>query len=360
MPSGSSTKELLKRSKRRRLEHQNAPPSSTPSSPVFPPTPNLPLPPPFSLDSMSSPFTTPASTTTTLSICDTSLAQPKNFGEHELNASNKDERDALQALWTLEVQDRLSKLTQNTAESWIASSALKKAACHNIYSLLLLPNVHFYSGTLVEVLLLAMHTVNTPDLPKADSIHADELGTWLDKESSQACYAIKKTITENSGLNVADLAAELLSLAHANHVPSTLGLYICLALLRRHFALKHNPNSFWAKVDNELEALREGGSETYVEYFSLLKDIYDDDIQEFSDPSTTEHTVKSFTDPDFTCPRWLWELYAVAPQVKCLPKKKSKAKKRKQITTDDEEDNSHDNGPRNENNHSEGIAEGEQ
>ncbi|KAJ6563258.1 hypothetical protein B0H10DRAFT_1966155 [Mycena sp. CBHHK59/15] len=376
MPSGSSTKELLERSKRRRLERQNAPPSSTPSSPVFPQTPNLPLPPPFSLDSTSSPFTTPASTTTTLSIRGTSLAQLKNFGERELKrvklepatdsdfrtylaTSNKDERDALQALWTLQVRDQLSKLTQNTAESWTASSALEKTARRNIYSLLLLPNVHFYSGTLVEVLLLAMHTVNTPDLPKPDSIHADELGTWLGEEISQARYAIKKTIGENSGLNVADLAAELLSLAHAHHVPATLGLYMRLALLRRHLALKHNPNSFWGKVDDELEAFREGGSEAYVEYFSLMKDIYDDDIQEFGDPSTTEHTVKSFTDPDCTCPRWLRELYIVAPQVKRLPKKKSKAKKRKRITSDDE-DNAPDNASRNENDGGEGAAEGEQ
>lgn len=88
-------------------------------------------------------------------------------------------------------------------------------------------------------------------------------------------------ISENSGLNVADLAAELLSLAHAHHVPATLGLYMRLALLvsfifsalfiiiisfkRRHLALKHNPNSFWGKVDDELEAFREGGSEAYIE-----------------------------------------------------------------------------------------------
>lgn len=91
-----------------------------------------------------------------------------------------------------------------------------------------------------------------------------------------------------------------------------------------------------------------------------MKDIYDDDIQEFSDPSTTEHTVKSFTDPDFTCPRWLRELYTVAPQVKRLPKKKSKAKKRKQITSDNEEDNAHDDAPLNENVDGEGAAESEQ
>src|ERR1700761_6847243 len=85
MPSVSSTKELLERSKRRRLERQNAPPSSIPSSPLFPQTPNLqlPMPPPFSLDPTPSPFATPASTTT-LSIRGTSMTQLKNFGEREL------------------------------------------------------------------------------------------------------------------------------------------------------------------------------------------------------------------------------------------------------------------------------------
>jgi hypothetical protein len=42
-----------------------------------------------------------------------------------------------------------------------------------------------------------MRAVNTPDLPNADSIHADELGTWLGEEISQARYAIKKKVIVN-------------------------------------------------------------------------------------------------------------------------------------------------------------------
>lgn len=79
--------------------------------------------------------------------------------------------------------------------------------------------------------------------------------------------------------------------------------------------------------------------------FRLLEDIYADDIEQFNDPSTTENTVNSFTDPNFTCPRWLRELYKVAPQVKRLPKQKSKTKKRKRvILEDDDEAGPHDNG----------------
>jgi hypothetical protein len=93
-----------------------------------------------------------------------------------------------------------------------------------------------------------MRTVTTPDLPNSDSVHVDELVAWLNKEISQARYAIKKKvcyhltcddvlmfchwqIIENSRSNVADIAEELLSLTHARFVPHTLGLYMRLALL---------------------------------------------------------------------------------------------------------------------------------
>ncbi|KAJ7343867.1 hypothetical protein DFH08DRAFT_1009002 [Mycena albidolilacea] len=333
-----TTKELMERAKRRRTELQNAPPSSsTPSSPVFPATPSLPTPPAFNLDPVSGPFSVSpaANNAPNFNIRGISMAQLKNFGERELKrAPSKDERDTLQALWTLQVRDQLSKLTRNTTESWTPSSALEKASRRSIYSLFLLPNLQLYSGTLVDVLLLAMRAVNTPDLPNADSIHADELGTWLGEEISQARYAIKKKIIENARLNVAELAAELLSLVHAHHVPATLGLYMRLALLRRHIGLKHNANSFWGKVDQEMETFREGGSQDFVD---LMQVIYEDDVREFGDPSTTGHTVKSFTDPNFTCPQWLRELFAVAPQVKRLPKQKGKNRKRKRSVTDVDE-----------------------
>jgi hypothetical protein len=71
--------------------------------------------------------------------------------------------------------------------------------------------------------------------------------------------------------------------------------------------------------------------------YSLMQVIYEDDVREFGDPSTTGHTVKSFTDPNFTCPQWLRELFAVAPQVKRLPKQKGKNRKRKRSVTDVDE-----------------------
>ncbi|KAJ7144227.1 hypothetical protein C8R44DRAFT_846145 [Mycena epipterygia] len=343
----ASTKALMERAKQRR--RHAPPPSSTPSSPVIPPTP-IPLPPLFDLNSSFS-------SGSALNVRGTSMAQLKNFGEHELKrvkldpctesdfrtylaTTSKDERDALQAVWTLQLRDQLSKLTQNTAEAWTPSSALEKTARRNIYSLLLLPNIQLYAGTLVDVILLAMRAVGTPDLPDSDSVHVDELTAWLGEEISQARYAIKKKIIENAGANIAEMAEVLVSLVHTQHVPHTLGLYMRLALLRRHIGLNHSANAFWGKVDNELEAFREGGTQSFVE---LLEDIYADDIEQFNDPSTTEYTVKSFTDPNFTCPRWLRELYKVAPQVKRLPKQKSKTKKRKR-SEDDDEAGPHDNG----------------
>ncbi|KAF7373882.1 hypothetical protein MSAN_00600400 [Mycena sanguinolenta] len=188
-----STKQILERSKRKRLDRQNAPPvPSTPSSLGFPPTPSSqPLPPLFDLNSTpGSLSTTPLSTA--LSIRGTSMTQLKNFGERELKrvklgpstesdfrtylaTTSKDERDTLQALWTLQVRDQLSKLTHDTVESWTPTSALEKAARRNIHCLLLLPNIQLYSGTLGDVILLAMRAVNAPDLPAPDSIHIDEL-----------------------------------------------------------------------------------------------------------------------------------------------------------------------------------------
>ena len=125
-----------------------------------------------------------------------------------------------------------------------------------------------------------MRASGTPDLPGSDSVHVDELITWLSEEISQARYAIKKKvrrptvfervltfpiflpqIIENARSNVAEMAAELLSIAHARHVPHTLGLYMRLALLassycsplihhvnlyfqRRHLGLNHSANAF--------------------------------------------------------------------------------------------------------------------
>ena len=39
-----------------------------------------------------------------------------------------------------------------------------------------------------------MRAVGTPDLPDPDSVHIDELITWLGEEISQARYAIKKKV----------------------------------------------------------------------------------------------------------------------------------------------------------------------
>ncbi|KAJ7760290.1 hypothetical protein DFH07DRAFT_957667 [Mycena maculata] len=124
-----STKELLDRAKRNRANRQNeAPALSSPSSPSLPPTPSLqPLPPLLNLNSTPGLFsTTPGPTT--LTIRGTSLAQLKNFGERELKqvklesatesdfrsylaTPSKDERDDMQAIWTLQIRDQLSKLT---------------------------------------------------------------------------------------------------------------------------------------------------------------------------------------------------------------------------------------------------------
>ncbi|KAJ7760289.1 hypothetical protein DFH07DRAFT_771917 [Mycena maculata] len=191
-----------------------------------------------------------------------------------------------------------------------------------------------YAGTLGDVILLAMRASNIPDLPDADSVHIDELAAWLGTEISQARYAVKMKIIENARSNVADMAADLLSISHARQVPHTLGLYMRLALLRRHLGLKHSANAFWGKVDDEMEDARKGGSQSFVD---LLEVIYEDDVGEFKDPSITEHRVKSFSDPTFTCPKWLRELYKVAPQVKRLPKQKSKKRKRA-VRADDEEE----------------------
>ncbi|KAJ7078982.1 hypothetical protein C8R43DRAFT_965920 [Mycena crocata] len=361
MSSALSTKEILERAKCKRLEHQNAAPtpqrhpdSSIPSSPLLPPTPGAATPlPPLNLDFASSPFANSlALTANALNIRGgTSMAQLKNFGERELKraklnaatesefrayitTNSKDEHDVLAVLWTLQLRDQISKLTQDTTESWSPTRVLEKASRHFIYSLLLLPNLQLYSGTLAEAILLAMRAVNTPDLPSADSIHVDELSSWLGDEISQARYAIKK---KNIGLNVADLAAELLSQAHAQHVPATLGLYMRLALIRRNVAQKHNANKFWGKIDEEMEAFRAEGSQAFID---AIQDLYEADVAQYSDPSSTDHTLQSFADPNFACPRWLRELHSVALQVKALPKQKSKSRKRKRtVVSDDNEGN---------------------
>ncbi|KAJ7737249.1 hypothetical protein DFH07DRAFT_966542 [Mycena maculata] len=232
-----------------------------------------------------------------------------------------DERDTLQTLWMLELTDKVNKLHQDTAATWEPSTALQKAGRKNIYSALLLPNIHLYSGNVDEVILHAMRHAEIPEVPVEGGIGSDEFLAWLGRDITLACSSIKKTIGENM---------------KTNHVPLTLGLLMRIALLCRLVGMNHSVNTFCNNVDEELEVFAQNGPDEFVEN---LETLYELDIKANGDPSKVQnnHTIQSFNDPNLTCPSWLKHLHSFAPQVKRAQKGKGRAarnKKRKRTASD--------------------------
>ncbi|KAJ7505903.1 hypothetical protein B0H11DRAFT_2186562 [Mycena galericulata] len=355
MSSAPSTKDLLSLSKRRReVREQRRLDQNTPSSPNLEPfSPLNTLVPPLNLNGTNTPnpFAT-SNNNNTLGTRSTG-ATLKAFGERALKrvkldpateskykmyleTTNRDEREALNTLWMLELTDKVNKLHQDTVAAWEPSTALQKAGRKNVYSALLLPNIHFYSGNVDEVILHAMRHAEIPEVPVEGGIGSDEFLAWLGREISLARSNIKKTIGENMKTNVSELANILLSDTHAQHVPLTLGLLMRIALLRCHVGMNHSSNTFWNKVDEELEVFTENGPDEFVEN---LETLYELDIQANGDPSEAQNdrTIESFNDPNLTCPSWLKHLHSFAPQVKRAQKGKGRAarnKKRKRTASD--------------------------
>ncbi|KAF8189470.1 hypothetical protein K438DRAFT_1971592 [Mycena galopus ATCC 62051] len=238
------------------------------------------------------------------------------------STTNIEERNALQFIHTLELKDLLAKTTEERVENWAPSNKLAKAIRKFIWALLLLPNIHFYSGTVENAVIKALRDSNVKEMPASGSFDCDTLTKFVARKFSIARYSMKKTITSSTEKGadtgyIAALAAELLT--HAPTVNATLGLYFRLAFIRAHTKANHTANEFWTKVDDQLEELH---SETPQEFVAALELIYDDDIELYVAPVGS--AFKTGDPVGDTSPQWLQNLSAAAIQVRRIKKQGTK------------------------------------
>ncbi|KAJ7847472.1 hypothetical protein B0H14DRAFT_3675982 [Mycena olivaceomarginata] len=259
-----------------------------------------------------------------------------------IETTSLEERYALKFIHTLQFEDLLSKGAEEQNASWKASKALAKTLREYIWTLLLLPNIRYYAGTVENTIISAARSNKVKGLPAANSNESPELVKWLGREFSIIRSEIKGTIKSSMEdgselVNVADLAESLLQ--HAPGVNATLGLYHRLAFIRRHLrCFNHSIHDFWPNVDEGLEELHDAGPEDFLEAMKLN---FEEDIETYRDPANSTHRPCSDTFND-SCLKDLKTLSPLAPKVQRLVTRKrsnkSKKRKREEREVDPEEE----------------------
>ncbi|KAJ7851796.1 hypothetical protein B0H14DRAFT_3660006 [Mycena olivaceomarginata] len=201
-----------------------------------------------------------------------------------IETTSLEECYALQFINTLQVEDLLNKGEEEQNVSW------KKILREYIWTLLLLPKIHYYAGT------SAARSNKVKGLPAVNSNKSPELVKWLGHEFSIIRSEIKGT--------------------HAPRVNATLGLYHWLAFIRRHLrCFNHSIHNFWPNVDKGLEELHESGPEDFLEAMKLN---FEEDIETYRDPANSTHRPCSDTFND-SCLKDLKTLLPLAPKIQPTP-----------------------------------------
>ncbi|KAK6975044.1 hypothetical protein R3P38DRAFT_3335211 [Favolaschia claudopus] len=256
-----------------------------------------------------------------------------------IQTTNQQERDALHVFHLLHTKELLVNTTEERLKEWKPSKELAKVIRDHIWTILLLPNIKYYSGNVEAQIISTMRTNKVKELPAADSEEAPDLIKFVARELSLFRSQMKKEIADSleddETRNIANLAEQLLE--HAPWVNPTLGLYYRIAFIRRHLRVhKHSISKFWGEVDAELEELHGVSAE---EHLQSLRCGYDEDVVLFGDPTKTPHRPKSDT---FTadCAKRLKALSAAAAKVQTLGKKakNTKNRKRKRAAEPEEEE----------------------
>ncbi|KAJ6564471.1 hypothetical protein B0H19DRAFT_78922 [Mycena capillaripes] len=150
---------------------------------------------------------------------------------------------------------------------------VQKTLQEYIWTLLLLPNIRDYVGTVENTVISAARSNKVKGLPAANSNESPELVKWLGREfsifRSDVKGAVKASMEDGYELrNIADLAENLLQ--HAPGLNATLGFYYQVAFIWRHLRLFiHSIHDFGPKVDEELEDPHDAGPEDFLESMKL-------------------------------------------------------------------------------------------
>ncbi|KAF9009783.1 hypothetical protein BDZ89DRAFT_1078389 [Hymenopellis radicata] len=258
-----------------------------------------------------------------------------------------EERDALLMLNILEVKALLNKTLNVKTEEWKPSPQLTKHIKLYVHAIILLPNLRYYSGTIVSAVLATMRFMKFKELPSEDeTVQCQGLNVFIGRQVSLFLSDIKaliKSTVDNDDTagasirNIASLADSILTKAGKScPIEATAGLYLRIAYIRTHLRdFDHSNTDFWANVDNGLDELRQGGSSQFAIALELN---YDDDVQKYGDPAETEY--KTGSGVDTKSPKWLQHLAPLAGQVQRGTKASKRATKRKRIALEnDEEEN---------------------
>ncbi|KAJ7808067.1 hypothetical protein B0H14DRAFT_2609183 [Mycena olivaceomarginata] len=206
-----------------------------------------------------------------------------------------------------------------------------------LWAILFLPNIQWYAGT-VENTIISMQQVmrnsNISDLPPLESTECDVLVKDVAQEYSVQRSTLKNQITETIGkkIDIATLTSDLL--AHCEHIHATMGLYFRIALICHHCTQDHTNMVFWPNVDKALAEMCQEGPDAVV---SVLQIVYEDDIKTHGDPAKSQH--KTGNGVSTGSPKWLQQLYALAPLVQRFSWRQGTKCRRPASFDEEEEDN---------------------
>ncbi|KAJ7264552.1 hypothetical protein B0H12DRAFT_1068789 [Mycena haematopus] len=259
---------LLELARRARIARQSEPATPANTDPRSSPTPSDRS--QLGSDATPNPFLGGSSSSSIIPHTD----RLKSFGERALKRIKLTEESQAEFRQYIEaLEDLLNKGIEEQDASWKPSKQLAKTLRDYIWTLLLLPNIRYYSGTVENAIISAARANKVKGLPLKNTNETPEVVKWL--AASSVLSGIKSSMKAGSELeNVADLASALLE--RTPGLNPTLGLFHRLAYIRRHLRChKHSALEFWPKVDSGLNELsRRRG----------MKFSFEEDIEKHGDP----------------------------------------------------------------------------
>ncbi|KAJ7900481.1 hypothetical protein B0H13DRAFT_2336586 [Mycena leptocephala] len=306
-----TSRSLLDRARQQRQRQSQASPTPDNESPSSPFSPSTPL--PSASNDIDSPNPLMPAQALILRNQSMPVAQLKTVGERHLKrikledeTPNKDECNAIVFLHMLHVKDLYRQALDQHVQ-------IKKF----VRTLLLLPNLRFYSGMVESAVMIALRRCAVKDLPTSDDFDDDVLKAAVARQFSTDKSEIKKMLKDSTEVsdvasrNIAEVMGQILA-KYCPEIQLTLIVTENVLYIQRTRASKPHSNSkFWPDLDQELEGLHEEGPEVFV---SAMQINYEDDVAKYGDPANTKHKVAKDTVPSGS-KKFLIILHELAPKV---------------------------------------------
>ncbi|CAK5262377.1 unnamed protein product [Mycena citricolor] len=277
--------------------------------------------------------------------------------------SNKDERDTIAFMHLLQTKDMVRGLVDTAGShegEWAPETSLAKICRKYVWSILCLPNLTYYGGTIETAILTTLTLMKVKRVPGVDSEEYGLFVTWLGRavsvirsalkaEGGIDCLCLLQLLTvlqilksiklKNKEMrNIAHLCERILKHADPS-VCATRFTFMRMAYLRYHVEQNHPVKQHWDILDSEMNQLRDIGD---MDFVAALEEAYEDDIEKYGDPVTTKCKIGTSALAK-ECPAWLITLSAQAAKVQRFSRGQ---KKRKRQELEEEEEEEEENGTR--------------